>query len=44
LLAAGYKPGPAIGQTLRSLLDEVVTDPSRNTRPVLLKRAQELLT
>ena len=43
LIAAGYEPGPAIGRTLQSLLDEVVTDPSRNTRGALLGRAQELL-
>ncbi len=43
LIAAGYAPGPAIGRTLQSLLDEVVTDPSRNTRAALLGRAQELL-
>jgi tRNA nucleotidyltransferase (CCA-adding enzyme) len=43
LIDAGYTPGPAIGRTLRTLLDEVVTDPARNTRPELLERAQELL-
>jgi tRNA nucleotidyltransferase (CCA-adding enzyme) len=43
LIALGYPAGPAIGRTLQSLLDEVVTDPSRNRRDHLLERAQELL-
>jgi tRNA nucleotidyltransferase (CCA-adding enzyme) len=43
LIAAGYQPGPPIGRALQSLLDEVVTDPQRNTRPALLERARELL-
>ena len=42
LIAAGYKPGPAIGHTLRALLDEVVREPAANTRDHLLKRAKEL--
>jgi tRNA nucleotidyltransferase (CCA-adding enzyme) len=42
LLALGYKRGPAIGSVLRTLLDEVVRDPSLNTREHLLKRAKEL--
>jgi tRNA nucleotidyltransferase (CCA-adding enzyme) len=41
LIAVGYAPGPAIGQTLRQLLRDVVDDPSLNTREVLLQRAQE---
>jgi tRNA nucleotidyltransferase (CCA-adding enzyme) len=43
LLELGYSPGPAVGETLRTLLDEVVQDPSRNTRDALLSRARELL-
>jgi tRNA nucleotidyltransferase (CCA-adding enzyme) len=37
------KPGPDIGRVLRALLEEVVEDPSRNTREILLTRARELL-
>jgi tRNA nucleotidyltransferase (CCA-adding enzyme) len=32
--------GPAVGQTLRNLLETVITDPASNTRDVLLKAAQ----
>jgi hypothetical protein len=32
-----------IGETLQTLLDEVVHDPSLNTRPALLARARSLL-
>jgi tRNA nucleotidyltransferase (CCA-adding enzyme) len=42
LIAIGYTPGPAIGKTLRTLLDEVIRDPSRNTRAYLETRAREL--
>jgi len=42
LLALGYREGPAVGRTLRELLDEVVDDPARNDRELLLARAQEL--
>jgi tRNA nucleotidyltransferase (CCA-adding enzyme) len=42
LIEAGYEPGPAIGKTLRELLDEVIRDPARNTRDHLLQRAREL--
>ena len=44
LVGLGYRPGPAIGRTLRALLDDVVRDPARNTREQLLERAQELLS
>ncbi|HEY7397412.1 MAG TPA: HD domain-containing protein [Gaiellaceae bacterium] len=43
LIELGYAPGPALGQTLRTLLTEVVERPSRNTREALLARARELL-
>lgn len=42
LIGLGYTPGPEIGRTLRSLLDEVVKDPALNTRGALLARAKEL--
>jgi tRNA nucleotidyltransferase (CCA-adding enzyme) len=43
LIALGYPPGPPIGRALQTMLDEVVTDPSRNTREHLLGRAKEIL-
>ena len=43
LIALGHRPGPQIGITLRTLLQEVVRDPSLNTRAYLLERARELL-
>jgi tRNA nucleotidyltransferase (CCA-adding enzyme) len=42
LIAIGYRPGPAMGRALRALLDEVVRDPSLNTREELLARAKDL--
>jgi tRNA nucleotidyltransferase (CCA-adding enzyme) len=42
LIGLGYVEGPAIGQTLRALLDEVVEAPERNEREWLLERAREL--
>ncbi len=39
LAAAGIPAGPAVGATLRGLLDDVVDDPARNTRAWLLARA-----
>jgi hypothetical protein len=42
LLELGYKPGPAIGHTLRALLDDVVREPELNIRETLLARAKEL--
>ncbi len=38
LLAAGVRPGPDVGTTLARLLDEVLEDPSRNTKEYLLAR------
>lgn len=38
LIAAGVRPGPEIGETLARLLDEVLEDPTRNTREHLLHR------
>ena len=42
LPAAGVPAGPAVGATLRRLLDDVVADPARNTREWLLARAAEI--
>jgi tRNA nucleotidyltransferase (CCA-adding enzyme) len=42
LLALGYPAGPSLGNALRTLLAEVVEDPSLNTREALLARAEEL--
>jgi tRNA nucleotidyltransferase (CCA-adding enzyme) len=38
----GLTPGPLLGQILRTLLDEVIEDPTRNTRPALIERARAL--
>jgi hypothetical protein len=38
----GLSPGPKFGVILRELLEEVVEDPSLNTRERLLARAAEL--
>lgn len=38
------KPGPAIGNVLNALLEEVLDDPRRNTQEYLDKRTAELLT
>jgi putative nucleotidyltransferase with HDIG domain len=37
----GIPPGPAVGETLEALLEEVLDDPSRNTRERLLERLAE---
>jgi hypothetical protein len=41
LIAAGVAEGPAVGATLRRLLDAVVIDPSLNTRDRLLALATD---
>jgi tRNA nucleotidyltransferase (CCA-adding enzyme) len=38
LMEAGVRAGPDVGDALRRLLDEVLEDPSRNTREYLLSR------
>ncbi|HWC73825.1 MAG TPA: CCA tRNA nucleotidyltransferase [Gemmatimonadales bacterium] len=38
LIAAGVRPGPDVGEALARMLDEVLEDPSRNTREYLLSR------
>jgi tRNA nucleotidyltransferase (CCA-adding enzyme) len=43
LLQLGYREGPRLGAALELLLDEVVEDPRRNSRPWLLRRAKELV-
>ncbi len=42
LIKCGYKAGREIGDTLKTLLDEVILDPRLNEREYLLKRAREL--
>jgi len=44
LIALGMDPGPAMGQVLQTLLDEVIEDPELNTRETLLARACQLIT
>jgi tRNA nucleotidyltransferase (CCA-adding enzyme) len=38
LIAAGVRPGPDVGEALARLLDEVLEDPTRNTKDYLLSR------
>jgi tRNA nucleotidyltransferase (CCA-adding enzyme) len=40
LVRAGVPKGPAVGEILRALLDDVLEDPSRNQRGDLLRRAR----
>lgn len=42
LIKLGFKPGRAIGDTLKSLIDEVIINPKLNTREYLLKRVAEM--
>lgn len=42
LIALGLEPGPLLGRILQSLLEEVLDNPDRNERDVLLDRAREL--
>jgi len=42
MAAFGRGPGPYVGEVLKALLDEVVEDPGRNRREVLLRRLQEM--
>ena len=42
LIKLGFKTGREIGDTLRTLLEEVVIDPSLNKREYLIKRAMFL--
>jgi len=43
LIEAGFSEGPALGQTLALLLDEVLDEPALNTRDALLARARREL-
>jgi tRNA nucleotidyltransferase (CCA-adding enzyme) len=43
LIALGFRESPELGRTLATLLDEVIEDPTRNTREALLARAREEL-
>ena len=42
LIAVGFSEGPELGRALSTLLDEVVEQPERNRRELLLDRAREL--
>ncbi len=44
LMAMGLKPGPAIGQTLKTLLAEVQDETLSNTREALTRRAAVLIS
>ena len=43
LIAAGVRPGPDVGEMLQRLLADVLEDPTRNTRELLLGRVREWL-
>ena len=43
LMALGFKEGPAVGKTLRHLLDQVIEGHLKNDRAALLSAAQALL-
>jgi tRNA nucleotidyltransferase (CCA-adding enzyme) len=43
LIELGFSEGPELGRVLAALLDEVIEEPSRNTRDALLGRAREEL-
>ncbi len=43
LIRLGFEESPALGRALRVLLDEVIEDPTRNDRDVLLARARREL-
>ena len=42
LIALGLDEGPHLGRLLRRLLDDVIADPTMNTRARLIERAREL--
>ena len=43
LIAAGWKPGKALGETLQKLLELVLEEPERNTKEQLLEEAGHML-
>ena len=42
LIAAGFTAGPSLGDALKSLLEEVLEDPEKNTKEYLTAKAKEL--
>lgn len=42
LIKIGYRPGRAIGDALKMLIDEVIINPDLNTHEYLIKRAKEI--
>jgi tRNA nucleotidyltransferase (CCA-adding enzyme) len=44
LIEVGYRPGPDLGRALHDLLREVVDDPAKNERALLLARARAKLS
>lgn len=43
LIEAGMKPGYEIGEVLQKLLEEVLEEPSLNTKDILLKKAESFI-
>ena len=43
LIAAGFKPGPGMGEVLKHLLEDVQREPEHNTKEYLLELARNLL-
>ncbi len=43
VMRLGLRPGPRVGEVLRSLLDSVLEDPAENEREALLARAADLI-
>lgn len=43
LIAAGVKPGPAMGEILNTLLAQVIEDPTLNDRQLLLQKLDEMI-
>jgi tRNA nucleotidyltransferase (CCA-adding enzyme) len=43
LISLGLKPGPALGEVLRQLTDDVIEDPALNDRDSLMQRAKEYI-
>ena len=43
LIEAGMKPGKEIGEVLQKLLEEVLEEPSLNTKDILLKKAEPFI-
>ena len=42
LIAAGWKPGKALGETLQKLLELVLEEPERNTKAWLMAEAEHM--